>query len=92
MPLKYQDGLQHCEECGAILESGVEPNSPQDDREAWEAGETEIGVDWCPNLACPSNHVLQGLARVGVNCYVCTVCARELTGPMSQLFAHRRTH
>lgn len=83
---------QPCEECGTPLESGVEPNSPQDDVEAWQAGETEIGVDWCRNLDCPSNHVLKGLTRLGLNRYVCTVCGIELTGPMSAIFAHARTH
>ncbi len=60
--------------------------------ELWQAGETEMGSEWCPNLECPSNHVLKGLTRVGVNHYVCTVCAASLTGPMSSVFSHRRTH
>ena len=37
---------QPCDECGTMLESGFEPNSLCDDHLAWEAGETEIGVDW----------------------------------------------
>jgi hypothetical protein len=45
MPLKYSDRLQPCEECGTILAAGVEPNSPQGDLEAWEAGETEIRTE-----------------------------------------------
>lgn len=92
MPLEPPDATQPCDECGTILEVGPEPNSPQDDLEAWEAGEAEIRVEWCPNLDCPSNHVLPGLTRVGVNGYVCAVCGKVLTGPMSQIFAHRRTH
>lgn len=92
MAPRYPAGLQPCEECGTTLESGIEPNSPRDDLEAWQAGETEVGVDWCPNLGCPSNHVLRDLARVGVNRYVCTVCGAVLTGPMSQVFDHRQTH
>jgi hypothetical protein len=91
MPLLRAQGPNTCEECGAILESGREPNSPHDDVEAWQAGETERAVVWCPNLDCASNQ-LKGLHRVGVNRYVCTVCGKDLSGPMSQIFGHRRTH
>jgi hypothetical protein len=92
VPPGYPHEVQPCDECGTILESGTEPNSPQDDLEAWQEGQTEIGVDWCPNLDCPSNHVLSSLTRGGMNRYVCTVCGTELTGPMSRIFGHRRTH
>lgn len=49
-------------------------------------------ADWCLNLDCQSNHVISGLTRVGVRRYICSVCRHELTGPTSQVLAHRRTH
>ena len=55
------------------------------------SGETAY-ADWCPNLDCVSNRVIPGLTRVGVSRYMCSVCRRELAGPISQVFAHRRTH
>lgn len=83
---------QPCDDCGTTLRSGSEPNSPRDDYDAWQAGETTIRVDWCPNLDCPSNHALPGLTRVNLNHYICTACGADLSGPMSQIFDHRRTH
>ena len=70
----------------------MQPTSLRDDPEAWERGQTEVAVDWCPNLDCPSNRVLRGLTRVGVSTYVCTACGTELSGPMSEIFDHRRIH
>lgn len=81
-----------CEDCGTLLLVGLEPIDASDDPELLEAGELMVGTDWCPNLGCTSNHVTRGLTRVGVNRYVCTVCATELTGPISTIFDHRRTH
>lgn len=55
-------------------------------------GLTAAASDWCTNLDCPSNHVLRGLTRVGVNDYICTVCGEALRTPMSAVRAHRATH
>lgn len=64
-----------------------------EDSDVVASGET-VYSDWCPNLDCLSNHVIPGLTRIGVRRYryICSVCSLELTGPISQVFAHRRTH
>jgi hypothetical protein len=51
-----------------------------------------VGSEWCTNLGCSSNHVVEGLWRVGVNDYTCKACGEALRTPMSEVFAHRRTH
>ena len=81
-----------CEDCGTELVAGPEPfDLAGEDPDVVASGET-VYSDWCPNLDCLSNHVIPGLTRVGVRRYVCSVCSLELTGPISQIFAHRRTH
>ena len=70
----------------------MEPNSPEVGIEAWEQGETEVGVEWCPNLDCDSNYALRPFRRTGVNSYVCTICDLVLNGPTSTILAHRGTH
>ena len=81
-----------CEDCGGLVVSGLEPFAPGDDPEMGAEGLRAAGSEWCANLDCPSNHVLRGLTRVGVNDYICTVCGEALRTPMSEVFAHRRTH
>lgn len=81
-----------CEDCGGLVVSGIEPISPEDEPELVAAGETSVGSEWCTNLECPSNHVLPGLWRLGVNTYRCTDCGQDLTTPIGAVFAHRRTH
>jgi len=55
-------------------------------------GVQTLGSEWCTNLDCPSNRRPRGLHRVGVNRYVCDACGAVLTGPMSEIAAHRRAH
>jgi hypothetical protein len=79
-----------CEDCGTELVVGPLPTEVAlEGPHVAASGEPEY-ADWCPNLGCLSNHVLPGLARIGVRRYVCTVCQLELSGPTSQIFAHRR--
>jgi hypothetical protein len=81
-----------CEDCGGLVLSGLEPFAPGDDPELEAEGLTAAGSEWCTNLDCPSNHVLRGLTRVGVNDYICTVCGEALRAPMSAVRAHRAMH
>ena len=55
-------------------------------------GASVIGSEWCTNTACPSNHAVPGLWRVGVNDYTCKVCGVRLRTPMDEVVAHRRMH
>ena len=81
-----------CEDCGTELVAGPVPTDlAAEDPDVLASGET-VYSDWCPNLDCLSNHVIPGLTRVGVRRYICSVCSMELTGPTSQIFAHRRTN
>lgn len=81
-----------CEDCGGVVVVGVERIAMGDEPELDVTEVTEVGSEWCTNLDCPSNHVQRGLTRVGVNDYICTVCDESLRTPMSEVFAHRRTH
>lgn len=81
-----------CEDCGAVVVSGLERIAPGAEPELDALGVIEVGSEWCTNLDCPSNHVQRGLKRVGVNEYVCTNCGETLRTPMSAVFAHRRKH
>ena len=81
-----------CEDCGGLVVSGLEPFAPGDDPELEAECLTAARSEWCTNLDCPSNHVLRGLTRVGVNDYICTVCGEALRTPMSAVRAHRATH
>lgn len=81
-----------CDDCGGVVVSGHEPTTAADKPELAAAGETVVGSEWCTNLGCPSNHVLRGLTRVGVNDYLCEECGEALRTPISLVFAHRRTH
>jgi hypothetical protein len=82
----------HCEDCGGLVVSGLEPFAPSEDPTSEAEGLTAARSEWCTNLDCPSNHVLGGLTRVGVNDYICTVCNEALRIPMSAVRAHRATH
>jgi hypothetical protein len=81
-----------CEDCGGMVIVGPEPLGHDDNWDGLLSGQTEQLVDFCTNLDCPSNHALRGLTRVEVNRYICIACGVELKGPMSSVFAHRRTH
>lgn len=81
-----------CEDCGGLVVSGIEPFAPGDDLELEAEGLTAAGSEWCTSLECASNQVLDGLTRVGVNDYICTVCGEALRTPFSAVRAHRRTH
>ena len=81
-----------CEDCGGVVVSGLEPVAPDEDPELAAEGLSVVESDWCTNLDCPSNHILRGLTRVGVNDYICTVCGEALRTPMSAVRAHRATH
>lgn len=76
-----------CEDCGSQLISGLEPFE-QDEGASASCERSE----WCTNLDCPSNYVIDGLHRVGVNHYLCLECAEMLRTPMSEVFAHLRSH
>lgn len=81
-----------CEDCGGVVVAGLEPVTTSDDCELTATGVSVVGSEWCVNLGCPSNHVMPGLWRVGVNDYRCKVCGECLRTPMSQVLAHRQTH
>lgn len=81
-----------CEDCGGLVVSGLEAFAPGDDPELDAEGSTTAWSEWCTNLDCPSNHVLRGLTRVGVNDYICAVCGEALRTPMSAVLAHRAAH
>jgi hypothetical protein len=81
-----------CEDCGGLVVSGLEPFAPSDDPTLEAEGLTAARSEWCTNLDCPSNHVLRGLTRVGVNDYICTVCGEALRTPISAVRAHGATH
>lgn len=81
-----------CEDCGGLVVSGLEPLAGDDDPELDAEGLPAVRSEWCTNLDCPSNHVLKGLTRVGVNDYICMVCGEALRTPMSAVRAHRATH
>jgi hypothetical protein len=81
-----------CEDCGGVVVVGQEPITAASEPELAAAGVWVTGSEWCSNLDCPSNHVLPGLTRVGVNDYICEVCNEALRTPIGLVFAHRRTH
>jgi hypothetical protein len=82
-----------CEDCGGLVVAGLEPIDPaHEDPDVVAWGISSVGSEWCTNLDCPSNHAIRGLHRVGVSSYVCKVCGEELSGPVSTVFAHRRSH
>jgi hypothetical protein len=81
-----------CEDCGGSVVVGQEPVTADAEPELTAAGVWTVGSDWCANLDCPSNHVLSGLVRVGVNDYVCEACGESLRTPVDGVFAHRRSH
>jgi DNA-directed RNA polymerase subunit RPC12/RpoP len=85
-------GPQPCAECGTILVKGPEPLDPDANAADWETGQRYQLVEWCPNLDCPSNHVLKGLRQVGANRYLCTTCGEEIGGSSKNYLGHRRTH
>ena len=75
-----------------MVVAGLEPIAAADDPELAATGLTEVGSDWCTNPDCPSNHVVPGLHRTGVNDYTCTTCGRALNTPMGDVLDHRREH
>jgi hypothetical protein len=82
-----------CEDCGAPVVEGREPiDLANEDPDVVATGATTVGSEWCTNLDCPSNNRPRGLRRVGVNRYTCKVCSEVLTGRMSVILDHRRTH
>lgn len=83
-----------CEDCGAPVLAGLEPADPLDQESvvATVGGVPMVGSEWCTNLDCPSNTCIPGLRRIGINRWICTTCQGVLTGPMSEIFAHLRTH
>lgn len=72
--------------------TGQEPITAASEPELAATGVWTAASEWCTNLACPSNHVLRGLTRVGVNDYICEWCDEALRTPMAFVFAHRRAH
>lgn len=94
MPPVNVNGPQPCETCGTTLVLGPEPIDPDKDLEMSERGERFLLVEWCPNLACPSQDVLshKGLRQVGANQYLCTVCGVSVSGPSSEYLRHHITH
>jgi len=85
--------LDPCPQCGGLVIWGWEPiDSELDDPEDLTRGETRVASEWCTNLACPSNHMFPSLRRVGVSTYICKQCQRELSGPISVVLAHPRSH
>lgn len=87
-----QPSSRPCEDCGGVVVAGLEPITAADDPELTATGVTVVGSEWCTNLDCASNHAVSGLGRVGVNDYTCKACGEALRTPMSDVFAHRRTH
>ena len=83
---------QPCEACGSVVVTGQEPITAASEPELAASGVWVTGSEWCTNLDCPSNHVLLGLIRVGVNHYICAVCDEALRTPIDLVFAHRRMH
>ncbi len=75
-----------------MVVAGLVPITAADDPELAATGVSVVGSEWCTNLDCPSNHAVRGLWRLGVNDYTCNVCGEALRTPMSEVFAHRRTH
>ena len=94
MPPVNVEGPQLCETCGTTLVLGPEPIDPDQNPEGSETGQRFHLVEWCPNLACPSQDVLshKGLRQVSVNQYLCTVCETSVSGPSSQYLRHQMTH
>ncbi|WP_191280870.1 hypothetical protein [Nocardioides flavus (ex Wang et al. 2016)] len=88
----HQPADRPCEDCGGVVIAGLEPVTAVDDPELTAAGHFEVGSQWCTNMDCPSNHVVPGVTRVGVNDYTCQVCGEALRTPMSNVYAHRREH
>jgi hypothetical protein len=78
-----------CEECGGRVIVALAP--AEDDEPGLLPGQTHVGLDFCTNRDCASNH-LRGLTRVGGNEYECTVCGLKLSGLISVTFDHRRQH
>jgi hypothetical protein len=76
MPLVQ--GPHPCDECGTILVTGPGPIDRDEALEDDEAGEHYRFADRCPNLECPSNHVLSrmGLRKVG-GTSMCARCAES---------------
>ena len=91
-PTDDQPPDRPCEDCGGVVVAGLEPIADTDDLELTATGVSVVGSEWCTNLDCPSNHAVTGLWRVGVNDYTCKACGEALRTPMSEVFAHRRTH
>ena len=73
---------------------GPEPIDLDRDLEMSEPGDLFMLVEWCPNLACPSQDALshKGLRQVGANQYLCTVCRSTVSGPSSEYLRHHLTH
>jgi hypothetical protein len=59
-----------------------------------DTGERFMLVEWCPNLACPSQGVLshKGLRQVGANQFLCTICGASVSGPSSEYLSHHMAH
>lgn len=70
-----------CEDCGSTVIAGSEVLQ----------GELAT-VEWCVNLACPSNALPPGLHRVGVHEYTCNECGALLATGIEEAVAHRQTH
>lgn len=77
------EGERGCEECGSVLQVGVE---------LLHGSAESVGVDWCPNLQCPSNAALRGFLRVGVRSYRCLVCDAVIEAYIDDVVTHRREH
>lgn len=91
-PTDEQPTDRPCEDCGGVVVAGLEPITGTGDPDVIATGVFVVGSEWCTILDCPSNHAVAGLRRVGVNGYTCEVCGKALRTPMSEVFAHRRTH
>lgn len=83
-----------CEDCGWRVITGLEPCEYGDDEPSVAGVETTRSEwsEWCTNLKCLSNNVIDGLHRVGVNDYLCLECNETLWTPMSEVFAQVRAH
>jgi hypothetical protein len=92
--MPHVNAPQQCETCGTTLVLGPEPIDPDMDTEVSETGERFVLVEWCPNLACPSQDVLshKGLRQVGANQYLCTVCGTSVSGPSGEYLRHHMAH